>query len=882
MDVAAFAAKRAEELAAGDEYLRPFVEKGLTAYANGEDGWEQIIVQAAGQIWLENYQAEAPGRPYERPLARFGTSVADSLEHTTQPDGQPSDGQVDRVTHWLSTYATNSGTVTGAFGHGVRFKRWVSMKDSAVREAHLAADGQLRPIGAAFDVGGVKLGFPGEPVGPPEVWINCRCVLMPASREGQTMTANTYQIGPEDVVDEDNPDIVEGYDAFAATDPGDIAVEPADEADLPDSDVPEDGEELITEIPVHGVLAPEGVATGDGREFADGALSTRNLPVPLRYEFESSHGGDNSRVATVGRVDEAWRDEASGMWRWRGVIVLAKAYAQEVIDGLVDGTVRGVSIDGDNAEIEIPEFADEDSAIEALLNPGPTIYTQMRTAGLTIVPIPAFEEAYIALGPDFQEDLSDADRTAQVAALQACGCLDGWGVVDLTTSDATDGATALREALRDFPAEARKKSADAGHAMPDGSFPIETEEDLRNAIQSIGRAQDPEAAKAHIKRRARELGREELIPEDWHTEPVLLSAVLEETFGTDFAPGTHDGPGWITHPVPTARIRRYWTRGKGAAKIRWGAPGDFNRCRMQLAKYVQNPEWLAGLCANMHYEALGFWPAQHHGSRVITAAGSRLAAPAARLAPVESVAFPAEWFQNPGLDRPVPLRIDPATRRVFGYLAEWGVCHVGIEGMCVDVPPSTSHYAYFLKGIVDTDAGEQPVGVISYGTGHADRFARAAVATAHYDKPDAVRAWINVGEDAYGIWFAGVLAPWVSEEDIVAMRAIGATSGDWREVRGQLELIGLPVVNTPGYPVRALAASGGKQITLIGAGALPREKDSTGGATLTLTSEMIDDIASRAIAKMRRQQELAARVEPAREAVKRERLAAARAQLERI
>jgi hypothetical protein len=52
--------------------------------------------------------------------------------------------------------------------------------------------------------------------------------------------------------------------------------------------------------------------------------------------------------------------------------------------------------------------------------------------------------------------------------------------------------------------------------------------------------------------------------------------------------------------VPTERIRRYWTKGKGAGKIRWGAPGDFNRCRTQLAKYVQNPDWLAGLCANMH------------------------------------------------------------------------------------------------------------------------------------------------------------------------------------------------------------------------------------------------------------------------------------------
>src|SRR5690606_17936487 len=84
-------------------------------------------------------------------------------------------------------------------------------------------------------------------------------------------------------------------------------------------------------------------------------------------------------------------------------------------------------------------------------------------------------------------------------------------------------------------------------------------------------------------------------------------AEVDERFGSSlataesltFAPGTKDGPGWITHPVPTGRIRRYWTKGKGAAKIRWGMGGDFNRCRRQLVKYITNPEWLAGACANM-------------------------------------------------------------------------------------------------------------------------------------------------------------------------------------------------------------------------------------------------------------------------------------------
>jgi len=68
---------------------------------------------------------------------------------------------------------------------------------------------------------------------------------------------------------------------------------------------------------------------------------------------------------------------------------------------------------------------------------------------------------------------------------------------------------------REFSQEEREQLAKEGKALPDGSFPIVTREDLENAIQAIGRAKDPDAAKAHIKKRARQLGLEELIPETW-------------------------------------------------------------------------------------------------------------------------------------------------------------------------------------------------------------------------------------------------------------------------------------------------------------------------------------------------------------------------------
>lgn len=68
---------------------------------------------------------------------------------------------------------------------------------------------------------------------------------------------------------------------------------------------------------------------------------------------------------------------------------------------------------------------------------------------------------------------------------------------------------------RDFSDEKRQELADKGHAMPDGSFPIENKEDLKNAVAAFGRAKDPAAAKAHIIARAKALSCTDELPKDW-------------------------------------------------------------------------------------------------------------------------------------------------------------------------------------------------------------------------------------------------------------------------------------------------------------------------------------------------------------------------------
>jgi len=87
----------------------------------------------------------------------------------------------------------------------------------------------------------------------------------------------------------------------------------------------------------------------------------------------------------------------------------------------------------------------------------------------------------------------------------------------------------FEDGYKDYSPEQRKKMAKDGSALPDGSFPIADCSDLKNAIQAIGRASDPGKAKAHIKKRKRALGCDDVeLPEGWTTEEAEEPAVGEE------------------------------------------------------------------------------------------------------------------------------------------------------------------------------------------------------------------------------------------------------------------------------------------------------------------------------------------------------------------
>ncbi len=56
-------------------------------------------------------------------------------------------------------------------------KQWISLKDERVRISHKQLHGDVVPVSSPFFVNGVPIRFPKDPVAPPSLTINCRCVL---------------------------------------------------------------------------------------------------------------------------------------------------------------------------------------------------------------------------------------------------------------------------------------------------------------------------------------------------------------------------------------------------------------------------------------------------------------------------------------------------------------------------------------------------------------------------------------------------------------------------------------------------------------------------------------------------------------------------------
>lgn len=278
-----------------------------------------------------------------------------------------------------------------------------------------------------------------------------------------------------------------------------------------------------TEIRVHwDALAVEGLDTGDGRYLTPGGGSTRTPPLSLLALPYANHGGADAPAAEVfGEITQFTRRPGPEVTSKRTGEPFPEGTFVWGADATIDGThkfadmvrkgyLRGGSVDLSDLDAELID--DEAAAMSE--NPRRrAVLTRYEIAAATMVPVPAFADAYC----DVVDTLPPALAASALPADMATTPVPMWRAAEL---DALDVFLA-RTPGGNVKSSARDKAAAKGHTLPDKSFPIENGTDLTNAIKRAGSAKDPVKARKFIMSEAKRLKLTDKIPGNWNSDGTI-------------------------------------------------------------------------------------------------------------------------------------------------------------------------------------------------------------------------------------------------------------------------------------------------------------------------------------------------------------------------
>lgn len=591
-------------------------------------------------------------------------------------------------------------------------------------------------------------------------------------------------------------------------------------------------------------IAVIGKPTGDGRQFDDGALSHRDLPLPLRYVASDSGGHANAVI--VGHIAKIGR-EKDGMLPAAGEFYDDESWPEDVRNAataamkFTQNKVIGPSVDLDQAEMErVPE--PKAYAAWKREQAGKLKAAKMAHGGGCGCGGPVMaEQAYD--GPHLKMVRSGRIASATLVHIPAFAELAGHAT--LTPIDSHDpnvaGTTssAMIENDEEFDAD-RDEFARMGKIKGQSMSNPDAKDDepVPNRTSSAGKAKrkrDPETVKGNQ-------DTQEMAVEDDEGSGIWLSDDEYEEFARRRLPSpTKAKAGGPETPGGDGE------QGQGGGGVGGGTYAAPDVTKAGVRNKLSNEDFVdpegrrfpIATCADVPDAVSSYGranpkiPYAKFKARLTAIAkrkgcagslpdnwqaGEKMAALMAAAAPTTP---PKAWFEDPKLTGPTPLHIGD-DGRVYGHVAVWDTCHVGIGDSCVKPPRSRTSYAYFHTGELRTAEGDRlAVGRLTYGGGHAQANLGYRAAAEHYDQTSSVGAYVRAGEDQHGIWVAGVLAPEAGEDGVRAMRA-APLSGDWRRIGGNLEMVAALHVNTAGFPIpRALVAAGEEPLSLVAAGALP-------------------------------------------------------------
>lgn len=351
---------------------------------------------------------EQPGltRDEERELRRQRASLYESR------DAEDSlwRWQAARIARTEVMGAYNGGALSGASAWSQDadeelFKQWLATEDDRTRDTHRVADGQVQPLAQPFIVGGFALMNPGDPVGPPQEVIQCRCALLVVEPED----APDLQLSYSRKLDELPPDQAALSTVIASADerendmPQSQAFDQRQSAESDGDCIDCETEGLGEQLPTgwRGVLAPMDTKSGDGRLLAPlSSIRTRDLPLVMMGQEALAPGHDGA--VTVGAIDRVWEEGGNIMGEGRfdlnspdgreAARKLHEGFGRWVSVDLDDTVAEEVLIDGDGnpVEIDLDEVWELPDGVSFM-----TIFSDYRIVGATFVPQPAFNEAVI-------------------------------------------------------------------------------------------------------------------------------------------------------------------------------------------------------------------------------------------------------------------------------------------------------------------------------------------------------------------------------------------------------------------------------------------------------------------------------------------------------